>query len=600
MGDTFEEGDTQGIFSETMQKPSDRTFNISGDPVFMKFPIKTQNMTAVDKELESSRVVLDAETDSPNDTSSRSEFAMVAEDDLPDGNTYACSVCDYKANSSASLARHNGAVHKGIRWQCKDCDFITRDKSSLKRHRRNRHEGIRFQCNYCDYDAGQKGNIKSHMDRRHPEIPYDHTEFKETKVEGKPNKAIDFKPDKVDPKQVALNNQLAGLMSGFSNFNAFNAHILSTFLQAKMMQNDDTSFLSTDDESSSGLNNHHHLPDVISPEVNFSVDDDNSNDSIAEVNTTPAFVKSEPTVEEEEEEYPVCHLDMQVTSEDPASPSSPAPSSSEPNSILLNALRSMPCSSSSPTLTPRKSLIDILKFNEQILKTPPEVNKDKVLETVNSMISMEYKPKNEFRGHWRGRRRNHGSPVLPLEGDPDGTLACLECSFMAKSQGTLFRHVQSVHRGIKFSCPHCEFVTIDKGSLKRHVNGQHDGVRHKCDLCDYENAQIGNVKKHFQTKHQNIVYHCPYCILEAKHRWYLEQHVRRIHPEKLREFDIKNVVPTIGDIKHPIPLSEGEENNYEGFLDQGSSFTPPDARLLLMAQLMAAEQDTSPTPPSSP
>ena len=29
----------------------------------------------------------------------------------------------------------------------------------------------------------QKGNIKSHMDRKHPEIPYDHTEFQEVKIE---------------------------------------------------------------------------------------------------------------------------------------------------------------------------------------------------------------------------------------------------------------------------------------------------------------------------------------------------------------------------------------------------------------------------------
>ena len=73
--------------------------------------------------------------------------------------SFQCPLCNYTANSSASLARHNGAAHKGIRWQRKDCDFITRDKSSLKRHRRNRHEGIRFKCNYCDYDVGQTGNI---------------------------------------------------------------------------------------------------------------------------------------------------------------------------------------------------------------------------------------------------------------------------------------------------------------------------------------------------------------------------------------------------------------------------------------------------------
>merc|ERR1719341_2166879 len=169
-----------------------------------------------------------------------------------ENNTYICPLCDYKAHSAPSLLRHHGVVHKGIRWKCKDCEFITRDKSSLKRHRRNRHEGIRFQCNYCDYDAGQKGNIKSHMDRKHPEIPYDHTEFQEVRIE----------KSKYSREAKQQENEMAGIqggeafnvnpMSGMGNFMPFNAHILSSFLQAKLRE--ENNFVSTDDDSSSGFN----------------------------------------------------------------------------------------------------------------------------------------------------------------------------------------------------------------------------------------------------------------------------------------------------------------------------------------------------------
>ena len=32
-----------------------------------------------------------------------------------DSNTYFCPLCDFKAQSAPSLARHHGAVHRGIR-----------------------------------------------------------------------------------------------------------------------------------------------------------------------------------------------------------------------------------------------------------------------------------------------------------------------------------------------------------------------------------------------------------------------------------------------------------------------------------------------------
>ena len=401
----------------------------------------------------------------------------------PESNTYICPLCDYKAHSAPSLLRHHGAVHKGIRWKCKDCDFITRDKSSLKRHRRNRHDGIRFQCNYCDYDAGQKGNIKSHMDRRHPEIPYDHTEFQQVRM-GKSKFTREPRREYSTPDREEL------------SANSPNVQILSTFLQAKRLKTDES--LSIDERPEEG------------EEFIHVVNGDNFHDSYDDI----AADDSEDDMEDGQYGGPSYPSSPLSGGEEIAGSSTPIKSGS--SSILQSALQS-----NSPTLAPRESILDITSSPTllQLLKcrTPPK------------------SPSNKQRKQ---------SPAPP---DPDleASVSCPECSYVARSQGTLFRHIQAVHRGVRFPCHLCDFVTIDKGSLKRHISGQHEGVRHKCDFCDYENAQIGNVKKHIETKHQNIVYHCPYCDLKAKHKWYLEQHVRKVHTEKVMEFDLGKISPKI-------------------------------------------------------
>ena len=494
-----------------------------GDSAESYLAIKSQNMSPTDKELEGSKVVVNVnKTDTSKLLQFKTEEIGVVEEEEEDigengsslNCSFQCPLCNYTANSSASLARHNGAVHKGIRWQCKDCDFITRDKSSLKRHRRNRHEGIRFKCNYCDYDAGQKGNIKSHMDRKHPEIPYDHTEFQEVKVEkSKYTREAKHEKEPVDTRGgngVAMSQVAAGLL-GFGGLNRFSAHLLQSLLQAKMRE-DNAAFLSTDEDSI----------------VHSSDKEEDQTDGNEEDLRFERVGDGRGEEEEQEEER------FQTPSPGPSLTSTPVKEQS--SSLLLNALRSLPSSSSSPTLTPRKSLLDLLNINQNVLD---EEEKDKIIVVPTAPAPMSINPQVSRSGRTAGE----------VEPDTNGGLPCQECTFVARSQGTLFRHIQSVHRGVRFTCEYCDFVTIDKGSLKRHVNGQHKGLKHKCDFCDYENAQIGNVKKHIQTKHQNIVYQCPYCPLEAKHKWYLEQHVRKLHTDKLFIFDIKNVVPRAATVE---------------------------------------------------
>ena len=458
------------------------------DAALESYQITGQNMSVEkvrrsehdwDRELEGSKVVVKTDT-SPRQkfkfkVEEEEEIGVVGgEDNVTDENglacTFQCTLCNYTANSSASLARHNGAVHKGIRWQCKDCDFITRDKSSLKRHRRNRHDGIRFKCNYCDYDAGQKGNIKSHMDRKHPEIPYDHTEFQEVRVE-KSKYTREAKQER-ESWAAAADPLALGGMPGLLGLQGLAGlpHLLSSLLQARARE-ENTSFLSTDEDSNL-----------------------QSSDREGEEGGT----------------------------EEEGGPPSPSPGPSltstplkDRSSLLLSALQALP--SSSPTLTPTKSILDLLNIS----RTSSQEEEEEARLPSRPLVTRTRKEVQE-------------------EGEG---LGCQECDFRARSQGTLFRHIQSVHRGVRFTCDYCDFVTIDKGSLKRHVNGQHKGLKHKCDFCEYENAQIGNVKKHIQTKHQNLVYHCPYCNLEAKHKWYLEQHVRKLHTDKLFVFDINSVTP---------------------------------------------------------
>ena len=505
--------------------------------------LKTQNMDSVDKELEQSKVIVSEERIVISPTSSVANNLNPDACFDPENMTFDCPLCDFKAQSSASLARHNAAIHRGIRWKCKDCDFITRDKSSLKRHRRNRHDGIRFQCNYCDYDAGQKGNIKSHMDRRHPEIPYDHTEFQQVRVEKSKYSR--------EPKQQDGGVEMK-VLQDINNLNPFNVHMLSTLLQARLA-NSSAEEDTRDDEDEGGIR------------IVTANDCDDSYDDIAE------------TDEEDQDER------------SGSLSTSPAPSNKDifqdkkDNSILLSALQSIPDNLASPTLTPRKSLLDLASSSN-------------LLESLKQTKMSPKSPSN------KSKRYNHGSPVVNTEYDPEATIPCQECEFMARSQGTLFRHIQSVHRGVRYYCKLCDFVTIDKGSLKRHVNGQHEGIKHKCDFCDYENAQIGNVKKHIETKHQNIVYQCPYCELKAKHKWYLEQHVKKIHLESYEEFDIKAVVPSVDN---SVSLQSKKLSSKNLFLDMFghhpmAQFFVPDANKTGGGDDENAENDLGEPEPSAP
>ena len=92
-----------------------------GDSAESYLAIKSQNMSPTDKELEGSKVVVNVKTDTSKLLQFKTEEIGVVEEDVGElgengsalNCSFQCPLCNYTANSSASLARHNGAVHKG-------------------------------------------------------------------------------------------------------------------------------------------------------------------------------------------------------------------------------------------------------------------------------------------------------------------------------------------------------------------------------------------------------------------------------------------------------------------------------------------------------
>jgi hypothetical protein len=86
---------------------------------------------------------------------------------------------------------------------------------------------------------------------------------------------------------------------------------------------------------------------------------------------------------------------------------------------------------------------------------------------------------------------------------PDQNKLCMTCDKTFKNPGQLYRHVQSVHEGVKHDCTYCRksFSTID--SLGRHVKVAHENIRYNCDHCESSYTSTSAIKRH-KLKHHSL------------------------------------------------------------------------------------------------
>ena len=108
---------------------------------------------------------------------------------------------------------------------------------------------------------------------------------------------------------------------------------------------------------------------------------------------------------------------------------------------------------------------------------------------------------------------------------------CKECGMKFSRNGTLRRHVQTVHEGAtKFSCSKCDFKSNRKDLLDRHAAKVHDErpEEFKCSGCDFSAASLYKLNRH-ETEAHTPSFVCSECGQGLPTESQLNEHLRRVH-----------------------------------------------------------------------
>ena len=61
--------------------------------------------------------------------------------------------------------------------------------------------------------------------------------------------------------------------------------------------------------------------------------------------------------------------------------------------------------------------------------------------------------------------------------EADTKYPCIQCEYKATTQGSLKKHILSVHQKIKYPCNQCDYKATTQGSLKKHIESIHEEVK---------------------------------------------------------------------------------------------------------------------------
>ncbi|XP_037646749.1 zinc finger protein 142 isoform X1 [Sebastes umbrosus] len=124
-----------------------------------------------------------------------------------------------------------------------------------------------------------------------------------------------------------------------------------------------------------------------------------------------------------------------------------------------------------------------------------------------------------------------------------GEVQCNVCSFIAKSQISLTRHILCVHNKEKVGvakplhCQHCTFTCKQERCMAQHVVLKHKGARpHHCRYCPFSTTRRYRLEEH-ESLHTGIGRHsCDVCDKTFGAVTKLRQHKMRIHDKQPTHF----------------------------------------------------------------
>ena len=88
---------------------------------------------------------------------------------------------------------------------------------------------------------------------------------------------------------------------------------------------------------------------------------------------------------------------------------------------------------------------------------------------------------------------------------------CDQCDFIGKYRASVRKHVNTVHKKIKFNCDACDKVFASNDSLKDHKDAAHNDLSFTCSECGDIFKNKINLRKHKRYKHEAPVIQCEFC-----------------------------------------------------------------------------------------
>ena len=108
---------------------------------------------------------------------------------------------------------------------------------------------------------------------------------------------------------------------------------------------------------------------------------------------------------------------------------------------------------------------------------------------------------------------------------------CKECDYKSERPSGLQRHVDTVHKKLRYSCSQCGKEVLN---LQHHIKTVHVKEQmYSCNLCSYMTSRKEILTRHVKTVHTGIRKTCLECGKEVSN---LLQHVRSVHEKKLQFF----------------------------------------------------------------
>ena len=115
-------------------------------------------------------------------------------------------------------------------------------------------------------------------------------------------------------------------------------------------------------------------------------------------------------------------------------------------------------------------------------------------------------------------------------GQSSGSIKCQECekTFSGRNRNQkLSRHVDAIHRGIKYKCKQCPKEYTQTEHLKKHVEAIHGGIKYRCQQCPKEYNQSENLKTHVKITHEGQKFLCHHCSVTFGRKENLYSHIRK-------------------------------------------------------------------------